>query len=157
MAQEIERKYRVTSDAWRAIAPAGTRYQQGYLSTDVGRTVRVRTAGQQGWLTVKGAPVGISRAEFEYAIPLAEAQMMLETLCLRPLIEKTRYRIPYAGLVWEIDEFTGDNQGLVVAEVELSEEHQAIQRPEWVGPEVTHDARYTNAQLVHHPFSAWER
>jgi adenylate cyclase len=106
-------------------------------------------------VTIKGKTVGASRQEFEYTIPLDDATAMLESLCLRPLIEKTRYRLPYAGLTWEIDEFSGENQGLIIAEVELADEHQRIQLPDWVGDEVTDDARYVNANLVMHPFSQW--
>jgi len=155
MATEIERKFRVEGEAWRQHAGAGKIYRQGYLSTDAERTVRVRVVGSQGYVTMKGKTVGARRAEFEYAIPLDDATAMLDGLCLRPLIEKTRYRLPYAGLTWEIDEFSGENQGLIIAEVELLDEHQRIQVPDWVGDEVTHDARYFNANLVMHPFSQW--
>ena len=116
---EIERKFLVQGDAWRQGA-AGVRYRQGYLCTDKHRTVRVRTAGDKAFLTIKGLSHGASRAEYEYEIPAADADAMLDALCLRPLIEKTRYRIPADDLVWEIDEFESDNAGLIVAEVELS-------------------------------------
>lgn len=155
MATEIERKFRVEGEAWRQHVGTGKIYRQGYLSTDAERTVRVRVVGQQGYVTIKGKMVGVSRQEFEYTIPLDDATAMLEGLCLRPLIEKTRYRLPYAGLIWEIDEFSGENQGLIIAEVELADEHQRIQLPDWVGDEVTDDARYVNANLVMHPFSQW--
>ena len=116
MAREIERKFLVTGDAWRALAE-GVVYRQGYLSTDVERTLRVRVAGPKGTLTVKGMTVGATRTEFEYEIPLTDAEAMLDALCIRPLIEKTRHRIEFDGLVWEVDVFAGDNHGLVVAEV----------------------------------------
>ncbi|MCS6813426.1 MAG: CYTH domain-containing protein [Cyanobacteria bacterium] len=154
MAIEIERKFLVIGDAWRTLGQ-GTLYRQGYITKGQGRTVRVRIAGDQGYLTIKGAPVGLVRPEFEYAIPLADAETMLATLCDRPLIEKTRYRIDWDGLVWEVDEFLGENQGLIIAEVELTSPTQAITLPSWVGDEVTHDARYYNASLVSHPFSRW--
>jgi adenylate cyclase len=154
MALEIERKFLVRHGVWRA-PPAGTRYRQGYLSTDPARGVRVRRAGGQAWLTIKGKTVGISRAEYEYPIPVADAIEMLDRLCLRPLIEKTRYRVEVAGLVWEVDEFDGANAGLVIAEVELADENQRIELPDWVGREVTADPRYYNASLVDRPFREW--
>lgn len=154
MAKEIERKFRVQDDAFLRGA-AGMPYRQGYLSTVKERTVRVRRVGDEGRLTIKGVSVGASRSEYEYAIPVADADEILETLCERPLIEKTRYRIPHAGLTWEVDVFAGDNAGLVVAEVELQDERQDIPLPDWVGEEVTHDPRYFNANLVKHPFKDW--
>lgn len=163
MAQEIERKFLVVSNSWRKKA-IGQPYCQGYIATaKPGQSVRVRIAGSQGYLTVKGPVRGLSRPEFEYAIPLSDAQEMLETLCDRPFIEKIRYRLPASEpatepdseVVWEIDEFSGENAGLVVAEVELSSEHQQITLPEWIGREVTGETRYYNASLVKHPFSQW--
>jgi CYTH domain-containing protein len=117
--------------------------------------VRVRIAGDAGFLTVKGRAVGASRAEYEYAIPREHAEEMLDQLCQRPLVEKTRYRIPWGGLTWEVDVFHGDNAGLVVAEVELEDEGQAIDLPPWVGREVTGDGRYANASLVARPYATW--
>ena len=154
MAQEIERKFLVNGDAWRALA-SGTRYRQGYLSTVKERTVRVRTIDDQGFLTIKGVTVGARRAEYEYPIPVQDANEMLDGLCERPLIEKTRYKIKHAGLIWEVDEFAGENQGLIIAEVELSDEAQALELPEWVGAEVTDDPRYYNANLIAHPYRTW--
>jgi adenylate cyclase len=154
MAREIERKFLVMGEAWRQ-AGEGKRYRQGYLSTDLERTVRVRTAGDAGSLTIKGRTQGATRAEYEYRIPIAEAEAMLDNLCLRPLIEKVRYAIPHQGLVWEVDEFLGENTGLVIAEVELESETQDIVKPDWVGAEVTDDPRYYNANLVHRPFTRW--
>ncbi len=154
MAREIERKFLVVGDAWRALAE-GVVYRQGYLSTDAERSLRVRTAGPRGSLTVKGITVGATRTEFEYEIPIADANAMLDELCIRPLIEKTRREIPFGGLLWEVDAFAGDNDGLVVAEVELDREDQAFSRPDWVGEEVTGDPRYYNANLVAHPYKAW--
>jgi len=154
MAQEIERKFLVTGDAWRS-APA-TSYRQGYLSTDKQRTVRVRVAGDRGFLTVKGITVGASRSEFEYAIPLADAETMLNDLCLRPLVEKRRHLVPFGGLTWEVDEFFGANAGLVLAEVELDSEDQVIALPPWIGQEVTGDRRYYNASLIAHPYQSWQ-
>lgn len=154
MAQEIERKFLVKKDAWPK-SGGGKRYRQGYLSTVKERTVRVRTVDGKGFITVKGISVGAARSEYEYKIPHADANEMLERLCQRPLIEKTRYRIPYGGLTWEVDEFEGENRGLVLAEVELPNQEQLVSIPEWVDQEVTQDARYFNNNLVLHPFSKW--
>ena len=154
MAQEIERKYRVTGDGWRDPG-SGVPYRQGYLSTVAERTVRVRLIRDKGYLTIKGLTVGATRAEYEYEIPADEASEMLDNLCERPLIEKTRYRVEHQGLVWEVDEFDGDNAGLIIAEVELDEEDQEIVLPDWVGEEVTGDLRYYNANLIAHPFTRW--
>ena len=155
MAQEIERKFLVLGDAWRKLG-AGMVYRQGYLSTVKERTVRVRIVGDQGYLTVKGVSVGARRAEFEYEIPVADADAMLNELCEQPLIEKTRRKIPFDGLVWEVDEFAGENLGLVVAEVELREEDQEISLPDWIGEEDTDDPRYFNANLIAHPYNCWQ-
>lgn len=154
MPHEIERKFLVASNAWRGQAE-GVTYRQGYLSRRPGRTVRVRTAGAEAFLTIKGANQGNIRLEFEYAIPLSEAEEML-ALCEGPLIEKTRFKIPHAGHLWEVDEFHGDNQGLIIAEVELSAEDEEVEMPEWIGAEVSGDPRYYNSNLAVHPFSRWE-
>jgi CYTH domain-containing protein len=152
---EIERKYLVASQDWRDLA-AGVDYRQGYLSTVKERTVRVRTIGDRGFLTIKGISTGASRAEYEYEIPAGEAHEMLDQLCERPLIEKRRFEVPFGGLIWEIDEFFGENAGLVVAEVELEDEDEEIDVPLWIGVEVTGDPRYFNSSLVANPFSTWE-
>ena len=154
MGVEIERKFLVRGSEWKA-GLSGTEYRQGYLSSDPERTVRVRLAGEEGFLTIKGASTGASRLEFEYPIPGSDALELLERLCRRPLIEKLRYRVAYAGMIWEIDEFFGDNAGLVLAEIELEHETQAIEQPPWVGEEVTGDHRYYNACLAEHPISTW--
>ena len=154
MAQEIERKFLVKGDAWRKLAK-GTVYRQGYLSTVKERTVRVRTVGDKGYLTVKGLSVGPTRDEYEYEIPVSDADAMLDKLCEQPLIEKTRSKIPFDGLIWEIDEFACDNEGLIVAEVELSDEDQKICLPDWIGEEVTDDPRYFNSSLIAHPYGSW--
>ena len=156
MAKEIERKFLVLGDGWRQ-GVTGVPYRQGYLSTVKERTVRVRTVGDKGFLTIKGVTVGVTRSEFEYSIPTADADALLNDLCEKPLIEKTRYKIQHAGLTWEIDEFFGENQGLVVAEVELKDEHQAIDRPTWVGKEVSGDPRYFNSNLIKTPFTQWKK
>lgn len=154
MPKEIERKFLVSGDQWRALGTA-TLFRQGYLSVSKERTVRVRVAGDQGFLTIKGISDGISRAEFEYEIPLPDAQEMLDTLCIKPLIEKRRYRIPYGKHVWEVDEFLGENQGLMVAEIELKDAAEIFALPDWIGAEVSDDARYFNSNLIAHPFSKW--
>ena len=146
--KEIERKFLVETqgdDSWHNAEYSDIR--QGYLSVDKHRTVRVRIAGDDARLTIKGITEGATRVEYEYPIPVAHAGEMLETLCLRPLIEKRRYRIEYNGLIWEVDEFYGDNSGLIVAEVELESEQQVFAKPPWAGEEVTENPRYYNANL----------
>lgn len=154
MGIEIERKFLVTGTDWKHGA-VGVPYAQGYLSKNRGKTVRVRVAGSDAFLTVKGATEGISRVEFEYPIPVADAHAML-SLCEGPLIQKTRYRIPFQTHLWEVDVFEGDNAGLVVAEVELSHPDEPVLLPPWIGQEVSHDLRYSNVQLTEHPFCFWE-
>ena len=154
MPQEIERKFLVKGEDWR-VPGTGVPYRQGYLSTVPERTVRVRLIRDKGYLTVKGISVGATRAEYEYEIPAGEASEMLDNLCERPLIEKTRYRLEHHGMTWEVDEFDGDNAGLIVAEVELENEDQAITLPDWVGKEVTGERRYYNASLIAEPYTGW--
>ncbi|MDH3200479.1 MAG: CYTH domain-containing protein [Myxococcales bacterium] len=154
MVQEIERKFLVTSDTWRRKAK-GTYYRQGFLSTEPARTVRVRVAGDRGTLTIKGKTVGATREEFEYDIPREQAEQLLETLCLRPLIEKVRYVLREGAHTWEVDVFEGENAGLVVAEIELEREDEEFERPGWLGREVTDEPRYFNANLVKSPYRTW--
>jgi adenylate cyclase len=154
MGTEIERKFLVVGEAWRGLAP-GVRYRQGYLSTVKQRTVRVRTVGERAYLTVKGVSRGLSRAEFEYEIPLQDANSMLDELCERPLIAKKRYKIPLGAFIWEVDEFEAENAGLIIAEVELEDADQTIPIPDWVGAEVSEDPRYFNANLISHPYQDW--
>ena len=153
MAAEIERKFLVLDDSWRS-ADSGTKMAQGYLSLDPDRTVRVRVAGENAWLTIKGRTKGITRAEFEYPIPLEDAEAML-AICLPSVIDKTRHRVLHAGHLWEIDVFHGENAGLTVAEVELTTENEALELPHWAGEEVSGDARYFNSYLAAHPFQSW--
>ncbi len=156
MAKEIERKFLVKEMDWPRLGE-GTPMKQGYLPTS-GRTVaRVRVAGDNAFLTIKGETKGASRKEFEYSIPVSDAIEMLNELCRRPFVEKTRYRIKHRGIIWEVDVFEGENSGLSVAEVELEDENQAIEPPEWIATEVTHDPRYFNSNLAEHPFSGWNR
>lgn len=152
MGVEVERKFLVQGIGW--VTGTGVLYRQGYLNRDKTRTVRVRIAGDAAFLTVKGVSVGATRAEFEYAIPLTDAEGLL-ALCDGPLIEKTRHLVRVDGTLWEVDVFAGDNAGLVVAEVELTAEDQPFARPDWLGAEVTHDVRYFNSNLATQPYCLW--
>ena len=154
MATEIERKFLLANDGWRGL-DQGQVYCQGYLCSGAGRTVRVRTAADRGYLTIKGPTQGFSRAEYEYPIPFVEARELLDSLCMKPLIEKIRYRIDFAGFIWEIDEFKGENNGLVVAEIELESPEQEFVMPPWIGQEVTDDPRYRNSSLALNPYRDW--
>lgn len=157
MAREIERKFLVADPA-AVPGAAGVTIRQGYLSTVPERVVRVRRAGERAFITIKGSARGATRPEFEYEIPVADADEMLDALALRPLVEKTRHRIAAGGgLTWEVDVFGGENDGLVVAEIELRSEDEAFDRPSWLGREVTDDPRYTNAALVERPYRSWPR
>ncbi len=154
MAKEIERKFLLKSDGWRKGAK-GILFRQGYLSTHKERTVRVRVEGDRARLTIKGITEGASRSEYEYDLPLSDANELLDELCEQPIIEKTRYRVAAGEHEFEIDEFHGSNEGLVVAEIELASEQEGFQRPQWLGQEVTEDPRYYNANLVRNPYSSW--
>lgn len=156
MAREIERTYLVAGEGWREKADRGSRIEQGYLSIDPDRTVRVRiTADRSATLTVKGRTVGAERSEFEYEIPYAEGLSLLE-LCLTPIVEKTRFLVEEDGDTWEVDVFEGANQGLVITEVELDDPAVTPSLPDWVGKDVTGDPRFYNANLVEQPFSSWD-
>lgn len=156
MATEIERKFLISDDSWRNDADDGTLYRQGYLSSGGSCAIRVRVAGTRAYLSIKSASSGISRAEFDYTIPLADAESILNDLCIRPPIEKTRYLVRYGEHVWEIDVFAGENAGLVLAEVELKHEDERFEHPVWVGKEVSEDERYYNAYLAEHPYRHWK-
>lgn len=155
MGIEIERKFLLNGTAWKKLAE-GTPYRQGYLNSTKERTVRVRTIGDKGFLTIKGISIGATRSEYEYEIPHADAAALLDDLCEKPIIEKNRYKIPHAGFTWEVDEFFGENDGLVVAEIELESEEQSFDKPDWVGEEVTGDPRYFNSSLITQPYSQWK-
>ena len=155
MASEIERKFLVRADLWKP-ADAGVLYRQGYLSSAKERVVRVRIAGPKGFLTVKGLTSGVTRLEFEYEISASDARIMLDSLCEWPLIEKTRYRETHDGHIWEIDVFHGDNDGLVVAEIELPSADAAFSKPAWLGAEVSYDPRYFNNNLGINPYRNWK-
>ena len=156
MATEIERKFLVQGTQWQRTAGhgSGVRICQGYLNRDKDRTVRVRIKGERSFLTVKGISKGASRAEFEYEIPMADAEQLLQ-LSDGPIIEKNRYVVVHDGSTWEVDEFLGDNSGLVLAEIELRSEDEAFSKPPWLGAEVTHDSRYYNSSLAGCPYGRW--
>jgi len=154
MAQEIERKFRVANDDWRAMATSSSSLKQGYLSSSAEATVRVRLEDNLGTVTIKSKTNGITRNEFEYAIPAQEAKELL-TLCSGPLIEKIRYRIPQENHTWEIDVFEGDNDGLIIAEIELTSDEDYFAKPQWLGEEVSGDSRYYNSNLATHPYVNW--
>lgn len=153
MPLEIERKFLTAGDGWRALVERSALLRQGYLANNARCSVRVRVAGGDAWISVKAMTPGLARAEYEYALPPAEAAEMLDALCERPFIEKWRHCVPWGGLVWEIDEFLGDNAGLVVAELELDRADQPFERPAWLGAEVTHDLRFYNFRLATTPWS----
>ena len=156
MATEIERKFLVLNDTWRARAAPGVRYRQGYISGSKNASVRVRIEGEVARLNIKSATLDITRREYEYTIPVHDADEMLKHLCDMPLIDKRRYHVRHGEHVWEIDVFEGDNAGLVVAEIELSRVDEQFARPDWIGQEVSHDARYYNVCLAQHPFKYWK-
>ena len=153
MATEIERKFLVHGDSWRR--SDAVLYAQGYLNRDQRRTVRIRAVGDRAWLTIKGLSVGASRPEFEYEIPLADAEQLL-ALSDGPVVRKRRHLVPCGGFIWEVDEFEGDNAGLIVAEIELDAEDQKFDKPDWVGEEVTGDPRYFNSSLAIQPYRNWK-
>ena len=155
MKQEIERKFLVARDDWKAGVTSTQRIRQGYLCLDPERTVRVRQSGNRAWLTIKGLSDGPGRAEFEYPLPPDEAARLLDQLCLRPQVDKTRHLVPHAGRTFEVDVFHGDNEGLIMAEVELDDAAAKVELPSWIGVEVTGDPRYFNAYLVQRPYRTW--
>jgi CYTH domain-containing protein len=154
MGIEIERKFLPAGDGWRGQGTP-TLMRQGYLVADPVRTVRVRIEGERAVITIKSKTEGASRGEWEYEIPVPDAAELLDRLCEQPLVEKVRHRIDHAGHVWEVDEFLGRNAGLVVAEIELSSEDEAFDKPDWIGREVTGETRYYNSSLIRHPYESW--
>jgi len=154
MGIEIERKYLINEDKWQP-KNEGVQIRQGYLCTDKERTVRVRTKGNKGYLTIKGENHGISRVEMEYEIPFGDATKLLDDLCHKPLIEKTRHIEEHLGHTWEIDVFFGDNEGLIVAEVELASADEEVKLPQWITKEVSDDKRYYNSCLSIKPYKTW--
>lgn len=155
MGTEIERKFLLQSDAWRAEVRDSVHLIQGYLARGDQSAIRVRIKGETAELNIKQTLDGIHRLEYEYSIPLADAREMIEQVALRPLIEKTRHHVVKAEHLWEIDEFDGDNSGLIVAEIELSSVDEVFQRPSWLGEEVSLDSRYYNSNLIQLPFNKW--
>ena len=153
---EIERKFLVRSDAWRSRIRSSTSMRQGYLNNETHCSVRVRIADDRAWLNLKGVTMGAQRLEFEYDIPVMDAHSMLNELTCKPLIEKIRHLVDVGDHTWEIDVFEGDNAGLIVAEIELDDPDECFEKPEWLGEEVTHDARYYNTCLSSHPFKHWD-
>ena len=153
MATEIERKFLVTNNSWKENAPYSL-FKQAYLNSTPERTVRIRIAGSQAFITIKSKNTGIQRQEFEYSIPVADAEQLL-LLCETAPLEKIRHRVEHDGHCWEIDEFLGLNQGLLVAEIELQDEQEFFSKPEWLGAEVSDDPRYFNSYLANHPFTSW--
>lgn len=157
MSFEIERKFLVINAGWRDQIEAETRLIQGYLTASGPVTVRVRLDATQAYLTLKGATTGISRHEFEYPIPFADAETLLRELAVLPLIEKTRYRVRHGRHLWDLDVFAGENAGLVLAELELEQVAETFERPAWLGAEVSADPRYFNSQLAQHPYCRWQQ
>jgi len=154
MPREIERKFLLLGEGWRALAERRQRMTQGFIAASERISVRVRVAGDDAWLNIKSGGLVASRLEYEYAVPVADARELL-AVAVGPLVEKTRHFVPYDGMTWEVDEFHGDNSGLVVAELELDREDQMFARPPWAGAEVTHLPRYYNVSLVNHPYRQW--
>jgi CYTH domain-containing protein len=155
MKNEIERKFLVKDETYKTLA-RGVLIHQGFLNTTKQRVVRIRITGNEAFLTIKGINEGFVRKEFEYSIPYEDAKILLNEICEQPTLLKIRYRIPFNGLTWEVDEFLGENKGLVIAEVELQNENQELNFPYWVGKEVTNNPNYYNANLIKNPFSNWQ-
>ena len=157
MPIEIERKFLLKDDSWRDHYSKKMELRQGYLSCSTGCTVRVRVSGEDAWITIKGSPRNITRSEFEYLIPKADAENMLLEFAGDNVVEKIRYFINYKGTQWVVDEFSGRNRGLVLAEVELKSEDAICEKPAWLGEEVTNDHRYSNSNLSQNPYSNWKK
>lgn len=155
MAEEIERKFLVENDSWRNDVFRQTSMRQGYLNNAEKSSIRVRVTGEKAYLNIKSATLGIYRKEYEYEIPMEDGNEILNTLAQGPLIEKVRYYVKHGRHVWEVDVFEGENEGLIVAEVELSHEDEEYKKPDWAGEEVSGDTRYYNVCLVKHPFKQW--
>jgi len=157
MPIEIERKFLLNNESWRKDVNPGTHFRQGYLSESGPGSVRIRIEGDQANINIKSATLDMQRMEYEYSIPLEDAHEMLDELCIKPIIEKTRYHVTENNKLWEIDVFEGDNEGLVVAEVELDSKDEVVKLPDWIGNEVTEDTRYYNVCLVKHPYKDWNK
>ncbi len=156
MPVETERKFLIKDESWRDCIIESVSIRQGYLSLEPDRTVRVRIFGERAFLTVKGLTIGISRLEYEYEIPVADAGEMLDVLCVRPLLQKMRHTLEFDGRIWSVDEFCGENEGLILAEFEYAEPAQILGvLPEWAGTEVSGDKRYYNSFLSQNPYKYW--
>lgn len=155
MAREIERKFHVRGEGWKEAATGSIRYVQGYLANGEAASVRIRSDGRRAWLNIKSATLDIERIEYEYPVPLADGEDMLERLCEGALVEKRRWFVPWDDRIWEIDVFEGENEGLVVAELELASVDEAFSRPPWIGREVSDDPRFYNVYLARHPYRRW--
>ncbi len=155
MAIEIERKFLLKNDSWRNVCSDGKKYVQGYIHGAKLASVRVRLEGDDAFINIKSLTLGIVRSEYEYPIPKSDAIELLDNLCLKPLIVKTRYIVVHENHQWEIDEFEEENTGLIVAEIELSSEHENFNCPDFISEEVSDDARYYNVNLVEHPYKLW--
>lgn len=155
MGVEIERKFLVINDKWHERILSESRIKQGYIANQKHVTVRVRVARDSAWLNIKGATSGIRRAEFEYPVPLEDAESMLQQVVQQPYISKTRYKVKCGNHIWDLDLFDDENRGLVMAEVELEDETEPFEMPEWAGEEVSGDPRYYNASLVKNPYTTW--
>lgn len=156
MATEIERKFLVRDDSWRDDVRNSVEIIQGYLANTERGSIRIRLSGNEANLNIKSMTLGVTRREYDYAIPADEARAMLDDLCMKPLIEKTRHYVDHNGHTWEIDEFYGDNAGLVVAELELEHQDEDFDPPKWLGAEVSDDPRYYNVCLIDNPYSRWK-
>ncbi len=156
MALEIEHKFLIINNNWKEDVEKASEYKQGYLVSDKKRSIRVRVSDEKAWLNIKSATIGTSRQEYEYEISLDEGIEILNSLCERPIIEKTRHFVFFEGHTWEIDVFSGDNDGLIVAEIELSAVGEDFCKPDWVGEEVTDDLKYYNNSLCKNPFKNWK-
>ena len=155
MPIEIERKFLIASDTWKQSVHKSIQYRQGYLSNNSRNSIRIRVSDQSATLNIKSMQMGIQRIDYEYPIPLDEANEQLDRLCQSPIIEKTRHFIKHGKHTWEIDVFEGDNKGLIVAEIELSDENEPFEKPNWLGKEVSHLARYFNICLMDYPYCQW--
>ena len=155
MAIEIEHKFLLANNDWRDHITRSVKYRQGYLSSQATSSIRIRISDDHAWLNIKSATIGAHRHEYEYEIPQSDANEIINMLCRKPIIEKTRHFVIHDGNTWEIDEFDGDNRGLIIAEIELSEIGETFSKPHWLGEEVTHDLRYYNNNLAIHPYSEW--
>jgi len=155
MATEIERKFLLANEDWRALVSKSINYRQGYLNSDAHSSVRVRVSDDTAKVNIKSATIGAKRQEYEYDIPADDAHELLSTLCHKPLVEKVRHLVVIKQHTWEIDEFAGENQGLIVAEIELNATDEVFDKPDWIGNEVTEDIRYYNNQLAKYPYTSW--